>query len=121
MYVCMYVCMHEDICTYHLSKCMCVCMYVCIYMLMCVQMGDANASIPTPQPVKMRKMFAGLPSTAASACSIAFVSKSCLSSGVGQGYALQKKLVAVKNVRNIGKKDMRLNDATPAVTVDPET
>eukprot|EP01035_Chromulina_nebulosa_P024467 gene24467-31864_t len=84
------------------------------------QMGDANASIPTPQPVKMRKMFAGLPSTAASSCSIAFVSKSCLSSGVGQGYALQKKLVAVKNVRTIGKKDMRLNDATPTVTVDPE-
>ena len=57
----------------------------------------------------------------ASSCSIAFVSKSCLSSGVGQGYALQKKLVAVKNVRTIGKKDMRLNDATPTVTVDPET
>lgn len=87
----------------------------------CSQMGDPNASIPTPQPVKMRKMFAGLPSSAASSCSIAFVSKSCLSSGVGQGYALQKKMVAVQNVRNIGKKDMRLNDATPAVMVDPET
>ena len=84
------------------------------------QMGDANASIPTPQPVIMRPMFAAQPS-AAPTCSVAFVSRRCLESGVAASYGLKKRVVAVRGCRNIGKADMKLNDATPVVTVDPET
>jgi len=84
-------------------------------------MGDPNASIPTPQPVKMRPMFAGVGSAAAASCSIAFVSQSCLSSGVAASYGLNKRLLAVKNTRKVDKKDMLLNDATPTITVDPES
>ena len=53
----------------------------------CAQMGDANASIPTPQPVYMRSMFTALGKAAAS-CSLAFVSKRCVDSGVGESYHL---------------------------------
>jgi urease subunit alpha len=84
------------------------------------QMGDANASIPTPQPVVMRPMFAAQPS-AAPTCSVAFVSRRCLETGVAASYGLKKRVVAVRGCRNIGKADMKLNDATPVVTVDPET
>jgi len=84
-------------------------------------MGDPNASIPTPQPVFSRPMFAGLNSRAASSASLAFVSKRCVESGMGKSYNLQKPLYAVRNTRNIGKKDMVLNNATPKVTVDPQT
>lgn len=84
------------------------------------QMGDANASIPTPQPVYGRPMYASKPAAAA-ASSIAFVSRSCIASGRGASYGLKKPLVAVKNTRCIGKKDMKLNDSTPRITVDPES
>lgn len=84
------------------------------------QMGDANASIPTPQPVIMRPMFGAL-GMAASNASIAFASKRSISSGIVSGYGLQKRVVAVSGTRGIGKKDMKLNDATPRITVDPET
>jgi urease subunit alpha len=82
-------------------------------------MGDANASIPTPQPFRMRPMF-GAFGRAAGATGLAFVSGLSLESGAAQGYGLTKKLAAVRNCRGIGKKDMRLNDATPKITVDPE-
>lgn len=84
------------------------------------QMGDPNASIPTPQPVFMRPMFAAR-GVAASKSSYVFVSKRCISSGTAQSYQLQKNVMAIHNTRTIGKKDMVLNDATPNITVDPET
>jgi urease alpha subunit len=68
----------------------------------------------------MRPMFAGL-GRAASSCSLAFVSKRCVSSGVGASYRLSKPLVAVHHTRGLGKKDMKLNSATPVITVDAET
>ena len=84
------------------------------------QMGDPNASIPTPQPVIMRPMF-GAFGRATGPCSIAFVSQASLANGAAASYGLTKKLDAVKRCRSIGKKDMKLNDATPKITVDPET
>ncbi|GER56426.1 urease [Striga asiatica] len=83
-------------------------------------MGDPNASIPTPEPVTMRPMF-GAFGKAASANSIAFVSEVALSSGVKEQYGLNKRVKAVSNVRKLTKLDMKLNDALPQITVDPET
>ena len=87
-------------------------------MIAWAQMGDPNASIPTPQPVYMRPMFAAL-SRAVRSTSMAFVSEASAQT-VG-GYGLSKQIVPVKNCRAIGKKHMRLNDATPKIQVDPET
>jgi urease subunit alpha len=84
------------------------------------QMGDANASIPTPQPLMMRPMF-GSYGRATGPISIAFVSQASLSAGTTQGYGLAKRLVAVRGCRSITKRDMKLNDALPKITVDPET
>jgi urease subunit alpha len=84
------------------------------------QMGDANASIPTPQPVVMRPMF-GARGSAGASTSLAFVSKASLDGNVVQRYGLQKNLVAVKGCRTVGKRDLKLNDATPKIHVDPET
>lgn len=84
------------------------------------QMGDPNASIPTPQPVKMRPMFGALGS-AVGPTSVAFVSKSCVAKRVAEGYGLKKRIEAVTNCRGVTKKHMKLNDALPKITVDPET
>jgi urease subunit alpha len=84
------------------------------------QMGDANASIPTPQPLLMRPMFGGFGRASASS-SIAFVSGAALDDEVPQRYGLAKRLAAVQGCRRIGKRDMKLNDALPKITVDPET
>ncbi|HSH94543.1 MAG TPA: urease subunit alpha [Roseimicrobium sp.] len=84
------------------------------------QMGDPNASIPTPQPVFMRPMFGGFGS-APGAISLAFVSKLCVDKGVAAGYGLTKRIEAVRGCRSVGKKDLKWNDATPKITVDPET
>ena len=84
------------------------------------QMGDPNASIPTPQPVFMRPMFGGF-GKAVGPTSIAFVSGLCASEGVADGYGLSKRIEPVRGCRSIGKADMKFNDATPAMTVDPET
>ncbi|KAJ3399401.1 hypothetical protein HDU80_007983 [Chytriomyces hyalinus] len=91
-------------------------------MVAWAQMGDANASIPTPQPVISRPMFAAFPSATRHTC-FAFVSKASLENGEegARGYHLRKRLEPVKNCRGIGKKDMKLNNASPVVTVDPET
>jgi urease subunit alpha len=84
-------------------------------------MGDPNASIPTPQPVHYRPMF-GAYGRALTATSVTFVSKAGLAAGVGEKWGLEKQLVAVENTRGgISKADMVLNDATPDITVDPET
>ncbi len=84
------------------------------------QMGDANASIPTPEPVIMRPMF-GAFGRAAGATSIAFVSRLALAEGNLAALGLTRRLSAVRGCRGIGKRDMRLNDALPRITVDPET
>jgi urease subunit alpha len=84
------------------------------------QMGDANASIPTPQPLVMRPMFAAY-GRATGATSLAFVSQATLSSGAAGRYGLAKTLAAVRGCRNVSKRDMKLNDALPKITVDAET
>ena len=82
-------------------------------------MGDPNASIPTPQPVHYRPMFAAL-GRARSSASVTFVSRAGLEDGLGE-LGLTKRLVAVSGTRALGKKDMVLNDLCPAIDVDPET
>ena len=84
------------------------------------QMGDANASIPTPQPLLMRPMF-GAYGRAAGATSLAFVSQAALASGAAGRYGLDKTLAAVRGCRSVSKRDMKLNDALPKITVDAET
>ncbi|MGA2247275.1 MAG: urease subunit alpha [Verrucomicrobiota bacterium] len=84
------------------------------------QMGDPNASIPTPQPVCMRPMF-GAFGGAAGSCSIAFVSGLARQQGVAEKYGLSKRVEAVKGCRSVGKKDLKWNNAMPKIAVDPET
>lgn len=83
-------------------------------------MGDPNASIPTPQPVFYRKMFGALGKTTAATC-LTFMSQAAIDAQIPQQLGLNKKIVAVNNCRNITKKDMIHNDATPNIEVDPET
>lgn len=83
-------------------------------------MGDPNASIPTPEPVVMRPMF-GAFGKAGSSNSIAFVSKAAKEAGVATEYRLEKRVEAVGLVRGLTKLDMKLNDALPKIEVDPET
>ncbi len=84
------------------------------------QMGDPGASIPTPQPSYMRPMF-GARGRALGATSIAFVSGRALAEGTVREIGLSKQLSAVRGCRGLGKRDMKLNDALPRLTVDPET
>ncbi len=84
------------------------------------QMGDPNASIPTPQPVLMRPMFGSF-GRAIGSTSVAFVSAASVTAGTVNAYGLTKRIEPVRGCRSLGKKDMRLNDATPVITVDPET
>src|SRR6202162_4024043 len=81
-------------------------------------MGDANASIPTPQPVLYRPMF-GAFGGAVAQTAVTFVSQASLAAGIEERFA--KRAVAVKNCRSIGKKDMIHNSATPEIHADPET
>ncbi len=83
-------------------------------------MGDPNASIPTPQPVHYREMFATR-GGALSATSITFVSQAAEAAGIAERYGLRKRLVSVHGIRNLRKKDMIRNDYQPKITVDPET
>ena len=84
------------------------------------QMGDPNASIPTPQPVYTRSMF-GAYGRALSETSVTFVSGAAHAEGVGVKLGLAKQTVPVKKTRNIGKLDLKLNVALPKIDVDPET
>ncbi|KAL1695089.1 hypothetical protein GGG16DRAFT_86808 [Schizophyllum commune] len=84
------------------------------------QMGDANASIPTVQPYYSKPMWGAKPGSAA-LNSVSFVSSLSITSGTIASYGLNKRCEAVKNCRNIGKKDMKWNDATPKMQVDPES
>jgi urease subunit alpha len=83
-------------------------------------MGDPNASIPTPQPVHYRPMFASFGGALARS-SLSFVSQAGLANGIGERFKLAKTLSAVKNIRGIGKRHMLLNDYAPAMEVDPQT
>jgi urease subunit alpha len=89
-------------------------------MIAWAAMGDANASIPTPQPVLPRPMFGAAPATAA-ATSVHFVSPQAIDDGLADRLAVNRRLVPVGNVRNVGKADMPLNDATPRIEVEPDT
>jgi urease subunit alpha len=83
-------------------------------------MGDANASIPTPQPVIYRPMF-GSYGKAKQSTSITFVSKAALDAGVPVKLGLQRRIAAVKNCRGLTKRNMIHNDALPKIDVDPDT
>jgi urease subunit alpha len=82
------------------------------------QMGDANASIPTPQPVFPRPMWGA---TAAPATSVHFVAPAALEDGIADRLDVRRRLVAVKDTRRLGKADMPLNDALPEIKIDPDT
>jgi urease subunit alpha len=88
-------------------------------MIAAAAMGDPNASIPTPQPVHYRPMFGAFGK--ALSRSVTFVSQAALKDPVVARLKLAKPLVAVKNTRKIGKRDMKENDALPRIDVDPET
>jgi urease subunit alpha len=83
-------------------------------------MGDPNASIPTPQPVHYRPMWGAL-GGARHATSVTFVSRAAVAASVGERLHLAKRLVAVRNTRNISKRDLIHNDALPVMEVDPQT
>jgi len=84
------------------------------------QMGDPNASIPTPQPVYSRPMF-GAYGRSVENSAVIFVSEAAQADGIAARLGLAKQTLAVKNTRTIGKKDLKLNDATPHIEVNPET
>jgi urease subunit alpha len=84
------------------------------------QMGDPNASIPTPQPVYTRPMFASF-GRSVERSAVLFASQAAEADSIGKALGLAKETVAVHGTRGIGKADMRLNDATPHIDVDPET
>jgi urease subunit alpha len=83
-------------------------------------MGDANASIPTPQPVLMRPMF-GARASAAPHLAVSFVARAALEDGVAERLGLRRTLLPVADVRSLAKLDMPLNGALPDIRVDPET
>ena len=84
------------------------------------QMGDPNASIPTPEPIISRPMF-GAFGRALSSTSLTFLSQAGLDREVPRKLGLQKRVAGVKNCRNVKKRDLKLNDYLPKIEVDPET
>lgn len=89
-------------------------------MIIASKMGDANASIPTCEPVMYRPMFAAHGKAKFETC-LTFVSKAAMKADIAGKYGLQKKVVPVCGCRNITKKDMKFNDKTPDITVNSET
>ncbi|MBS1246324.1 MAG: urease subunit alpha [Proteobacteria bacterium] len=89
-------------------------------MIAAAPMGDPNASIPTPQPVHYRPMFAAF-GGACRATSVSFVSQAALDSGIAQRYDLGKRLVAVRGTRTVRKADLVHNNLQPHMEVDPQT
>jgi urease subunit alpha len=83
-------------------------------------MGDPNASIPTPEPVYYRPMFGSF-GKAKHTTSVTFTSKLAIRNGLAKKLGLKKKLLAVKNCRKIGKKNMLYNNLVPKIEIDPET
>ena len=88
--------------------------------MIAAKMGDANASIPTPQPIIMKPMFGALGKARANTC-VTFVSQAAYENGIKENYGLEKLVLPVKGCRTIGKKDMVLNNAVPKIEIDPET
>ena len=88
--------------------------------IVCAQMGDPNASIPTPQPVYSRPMF-GAYGKSVEHSAVCFVSAAAQADGIGDKLGLSKQTVAVQNTRNIGKSHLIHNTATPHIEVNPET
>ncbi|WP_192964567.1 urease subunit alpha [Phycobacter azelaicus] len=88
--------------------------------IVCAQMGDPNASIPTPQPVYSRPMW-GAYGRSVEHSAVTFVSEAAQADGLRDKLGLAKQTVAVKGTRGIGKRDLRLNSATPQIEVNPET
>ncbi|MDE4274883.1 urease subunit alpha [Phaeobacter gallaeciensis] len=88
--------------------------------IVCAQMGDPNASIPTPQPVYSRPMW-GAYGRSVENSAVTFVSEAAQASGLREKLGLAKQTVAVTGTRDIGKSDLRLNAATPKIEVNPET
>jgi urease subunit alpha len=86
----------------------------------CALMGDPNASIPTPQPVHYRPMFAAYGRSLSASC-LTFVSQAAKQAGLAERLGLSRNVVAVAKTRGIGKADMVHNDALPNIEVDPET
>ncbi|HMN46446.1 MAG TPA: urease subunit alpha [Povalibacter sp.] len=89
-------------------------------MIVAAPMGDPNASIPTPQPVHYRPMFGAL-GGARAATSVSFVSQAGLDGGLADRLGLKKRLVAVRNTRNVRKRDLILNDYQPRIEIDSQT
>jgi urease subunit alpha len=89
-------------------------------MIASAMMGDANASIPTPQPVHSRPMFGQYGKAMAASC-VSFVSQSAYAGGVAEKLGLSRAVMPVIGTRGIGKAQMKLNDALPDISVDPET
>ena len=83
-------------------------------------LGDPNASIPTPQPVLGRPMFAGAGRVAAEG-SVAFVAPAALEEGLAEALALRRRLVAVAETRRLGKADLPENTSLPEIRVEPDT
>ena len=86
----------------------------------CAQMGDPNASIPTPQPVYSREMFGAFGRSLENSA-VTFVSQASYENDIGNALGLRKKTAPVKNTRDINKSNMVYNDLCPKVEVDPET
>ena len=84
------------------------------------QMGDANASVPTPEPVLARPMF-GSSAGVAPRTSVAFVAPAALEAGLGDHLSVGRRLVPVANTRHLTKADLPLNDALPDIRVDPDS
>ena len=89
-------------------------------MIVAAPMGDPNASIPTPQPVHYRPMFAAF-GLARAATSVSFISKAAMENGIGDQLKLSKRTMAVSNTRNIRKQDMIHNNYQPKMEVDSQT
>ncbi|WP_033881809.1 amidohydrolase family protein, partial [Bacillus subtilis] len=89
-------------------------------MIARAQMGDPNASIPTPEPVFMRQMYASY-GKANRSTSITFMSQASIERGVAESLGLEKRISPVKNIRKLSKLDMKLNSALPKIEIDPKT
>lgn len=89
-------------------------------MIALANMGDPNASIPTPQPTFYRPMFASHGKARARTC-VTFVSAVSLEEGLADELTVEKSLVAVSGTREVGKADMLFNEQTPEIEIDPET
>jgi urease subunit alpha len=89
-------------------------------MIAYAQMGDANASIPTPQPMLPRPMF-GAYGVVPAQTSVAFVAPAAIDAMLGDRIGVRRQMVPVTNTRAVAKADMPRNDATPRIEVEPDT